>query len=178
MAAHSKRWYPCRAGKTRVPGRRHILFGLLIVIAAAGSGCQTNEYYVGPQPVQSGTPKNRNDVAVLSFPTYDGGYPNLALERVDGDFTPTLEKKFQLQPGLHELVITCDYTGAFGTKHYFGRQRLAFTAEAGRRYKAQVDKEKRGQRRCSVQLLDSSTKTVVSKALPAYMPLREDEAYR
>ena len=178
MAQHCENRHRHPGEKTKVCRSGHLLIVLLIFFALGGVGCRSYEYYSGQQPVKSGSPKNRSAAAILSLPSYDGGYPNLALERVDDRFTPTLEKKFQIPPGVHEIVVTCEYTGAFGTKHYFGRQRLEFTAEAGRTYKAQVHKEKRDKRRCVVKLVDSSTKTVVSKTIPGYVPLKDDKAHR
>ena len=124
-------------------------------VALVLAGCGTPAYMKAPAVVD---PK-----ATVELPTYEGGFPNLHVHKIDDVHVPTLAKKFEVSAGSHEVVFSCQYTGAFGTRAYFGRVLLRFEAQAQRTYEARI--QKLDKRRCDIQLLDKSTKTVVSQLI-------------
>ena len=132
------------------------LIGTIITLTAiAAAGC-------GKQPYMQ-TPTVGGPTATVELPMYERGFPNIHIHKIDNVYTPTLAKKFSVDAGTRELVLSCQYTGAFGTRAYFGRQILEFTAKSGHTYEARI--RKMDKRRCDIQLVDKSTKTVVSKVI-------------
>ena len=127
---------------------------ILTLIVLASAGCSTQSYM--QTPTVSG-PK-----ASVELPMYERGFPNIHIHKIDDVYTPTLAKKFSVEAGTRELVLSCQYTG-FGTRAYFGRQTLKFTATSGHIYEARI--KKIDKRRCDIQLVDKSTKTVVSEVI-------------
>lgn len=127
----------------------NIAFVLLLL------GCSTPPYLETP-PVSGAK-------ATVDLPWYEGGFPNLHIHKIDDVYTPTIAKKFDVTPGQHELILSCQYTGAFGARAYFGRQILKFTAQADHVYQARIDKVDK--RHCDISLVDKSTKTVVSQVI-------------
>ena len=118
-------------------------------------GCSTPPYLETP-PVSGAK-------ATVDLPRYEGGFPNLHIHKIDDVYTPTIAKKFDVTPGEHELILSCQYTAAFGGRPYFGRQTLKFTAQADHVYQARIDKVDK--RHCDISLVDKSTKTVVSQII-------------
>ena len=127
----------------------HVAFVLLLF------GCNTPPYLETP-PVSGAK-------ATVDLPWYEGGFPNLHVHKIDDVYTPTIAKKFDVTPGEHEIILSCQYTGAFGTRAYFGRQMLKFTAQADHVYQARIDKVDK--RNCDISLVDKSTKTIVSQVI-------------
>lgn len=118
-------------------------------------GCTTPSYLETP-PVSGAK-------ATVKLPWYEGGFPNLHIHKIDDVYTPTIAKKFNVTPGEHEVILSCQYTGAFGTRAYFGLQLLKFTAQANHMYQARIDKVDKTH--CDIALVDKSTKTVVSEVI-------------
>jgi hypothetical protein len=119
------------------------------------AGCGTPPYMQTPLVVDA--------KATVELPRYEGGFPNLHVHKIDDVHTPTLAKRFEVSAGAHDLVFSCQYTGAFGLRAYFGRVLLIFEAQAGHVYEARIEKLEK--RRCDIQLVDKSTKTVVSRLI-------------
>ncbi|MDX1487246.1 MAG: hypothetical protein R3268_03540 [Acidiferrobacterales bacterium] len=101
--------------------------------------------------------------ATVKLPKYEGGFPNLHIHKIDDVHTPTLARKFEVSAGAHDLILSCQYTGAFGMRAYFGRVLLNFEAKAEHAYEARIKKVDK--RRCDIQLVDKTTKTVVSRLI-------------
>ncbi len=131
--------------------RETILASTVLILA----GCSTPPYMQTPPVVDA--------KATVELPRYEGGLPNLHIHKIDDVHTPTLAKKFEVSAGVHDLVLSCQYTGAFGTRAYFGRVLLNFEAKAEHAYEARI--EKLDKRRCDIQLVDKATKTVVSRLI-------------
>ena len=128
---------------------------IIVLAALLPLGCSTPPYLQTP-PV-SGTK------AMVELPWYEGGFPNLHIHKIDDVYTPTIAKKFDVTAGEHEVILSCQYTGAFGTRAYFGRQLLKFTAQADHVYQVRIDKVDK--KHCDIALIDKSTKTVVSQVI-------------
>jgi hypothetical protein len=131
--------------------RRAILASIALTLTACGA------------PPYMQTPLVVDTKATVELPKYERGFPNLYVHKIDGVHTPTLAKKFEVSAGMHDLVLSCQYTGAFGTRAYFGRVLLNFEAKAEHAYEAHI--EKVDKRRCDIQLVDKATKTVVSRLI-------------
>lgn len=130
--------------------------GLILASAALVLiSCGTPPYMQAPAVIDA--------KATVELPMYEGGFPNLHVHKIDDVHVPTLAKKFEVSAGVHQLVLSCQYTGAFGTRAYFGRVLLKFEAQAEHTYEARI--QKLDKRRCDIQLVDKSTKTVVSQLI-------------
>lgn len=134
----------------------HIVRGILLTSTVLTlAGCGTPPYMQTPRVIDA--------KATVELPLYEGGFPNLHVHKIDDVHTPTLAKKFEVSAGIHALVLSCQYTGAFGARAYFGRVLLNFEAKAEHAYEARI--EKVDKRRCDIQLVDKATKTVVSRLI-------------
>lgn len=131
------------------------LSGTIVSAVLTLAACGTPPYMQTPLVVET--------KATVELPTYEGGFPNLHIHKIDDVHTPTLARKFEVSTGVHTLVLSCQYTGAFGARAYFGRVLLSFEAKAEHVYKARI--EKVDTRRCDIQLVDKATKTVVSQLI-------------
>lgn len=123
-------------------------------------GCQSDDYFSGARPDYPYAKAADSDLAVVSL----GGRHNVYLQRVDGLYTPSLRKRFLLPPGRHDLLLTCEHT----IKPYFGREQLRFKAEAGHEYEVRTGTA--AGRRCTMELVDKSTKAIVSNTIHSYQP--------
>lgn len=146
--------------------RAALAAALFITVGVAG--CQSTPYLTRSAPERA--------AAFIELPTYDGGFPNVHVQWLSGEWIASLDKRIGIAPGPHELVVTCEYTGAFATRHYFNREQLRFTAEADRRYAIEVSKADKDKRRCESRLVDKSRKAVVSETSSQYQSPLDDSA--
>lgn len=98
---------------------------------------------------------------IVELPFYDFGFSRLRIREVDNAPTASA-RRFQLAPGIHELLVSCDYMEQVFTERYFGLELMRFTAEAGHVYK--VRSRKLGGR-CTMWIEDTTTGAIVSQKI-------------
>ncbi|GMQ90263.1 MAG: hypothetical protein BMS9Abin10_0620 [Gammaproteobacteria bacterium] len=129
------------------------ILGIALIALLGASGCETTQSYPGP-------PRPSSELAVLTLPFYDAGFPGLRIHQVDDSAASSLATTFELLPGTHEILISCGYSRQLVTEHAYGRQRLRFTAQPGRVYKVRTRVR---QGRCVMWVEDKAMQESVSE---------------
>lgn len=144
----------CANGTRDIRQIRWLTFTLVLIGLVATAACGTTQH----APL---SPATMNGIATVELPFYDSGFPGLRILRVDG--TPARSSgPLELAPGVHELLISCDYMENVLSRRYFGRERLRFTAEGGHLYKV---RSRRLGGRCTMWIEDTATGATVSQRI-------------
>ena len=131
------------------------LIATLVGTAILVAGCGTTKVYDGAE-------RPRGDVATIRLPFYDSGFPGLRIHKVDETLIPRFTNKVQISPGMHNLLISCNFSAQLVTEHTHGRATLRFMAASGGSYKVRT-RVSRG--RCVLWIEDAATGAVVSEQL-------------
>ncbi|MFQ5994155.1 MAG: hypothetical protein ACE5K1_03600 [Acidiferrobacterales bacterium] len=129
------------------------LIATLVATAVLIAGCVTAKVYDGPE-------RPPGDIATIRLPVYDSGFPGLRIHKVDETLIPRLTNEVKVSPGMHNLLISCNFSEQLVTEHAHGRATLRFMAASGRSYKVRTSVSKG---RCMLWIEDAATGAIVSE---------------